>query len=405
MRTVGIICEYNPFHNGHKRQIDILRDMGYDCIVSVMSGNFTQRGELSMFDKYTRAECAVLGGSDLVLELPFPYCSLSAEGFARSGVHILSSLGIKDISFGSECADVNLLRRAADAISTKEFVTAYSDIQKKSSSGSAKAYFDALGKTLGEDVALLSNDILAISYISAIKCLGIDMNVVPIKREGLAYNDRSLIEGELPSASAIRRSLIGAGGKASLDGYVPDKVSKRLSLASDQGFAPVSVNSIEREILSFFKLMTSTEITSRAISRSGGGDSIAQDGCGICERLSNCARDADSFDEFLSRAYNSKYTNARINRVILFSLLGVSDAAAASLPEYTTLLAADESGRTLLSQLRKGCNFNVVTKPADAPVGVQSNISRAADEVCARAMPNRYSSNYFVKCKPYMAVK
>jgi predicted nucleotidyltransferase len=74
-----------------------------------MSGNFTERGELSMFDKYTRAECATLGGADLVIELPFPYCSLSAEGFARAGVHILASLGIKDISFGSECADKALL--------------------------------------------------------------------------------------------------------------------------------------------------------------------------------------------------------------------------------------------------------------------------------------------------------
>ena len=84
MRTAGIICEYNPFHTGHKRQIDILRDMGYDCIVCVMSGNYTERGELAIFDKYTRAESAILGGADVVLELPFPYSSFSAEGFANA---------------------------------------------------------------------------------------------------------------------------------------------------------------------------------------------------------------------------------------------------------------------------------------------------------------------------------
>ena len=116
MRTVGIICEYNPFHTGHKRQIDILRSMGYDCVICAMSGNYTQRGELAIFDKYTRAESALHGGADLIVELPFPFSSLSAEGFANAGVHILSSLGVDAISFGSECADVTLLECAAEAI-------------------------------------------------------------------------------------------------------------------------------------------------------------------------------------------------------------------------------------------------------------------------------------------------
>ena len=140
MKAVGIICEYNPFHSGHKRQIDTLRDMGYDCIVCVMSGNFTQRGELAMFDKYTRAKTAVLGGADLVFELPFPYSSLSAEGFATAGVHILSSLGIRNISFGSECADKQLLCTAADVISSQGFIQAYTVAQKNCSKGRGRRH-------------------------------------------------------------------------------------------------------------------------------------------------------------------------------------------------------------------------------------------------------------------------
>ena len=121
MRTVGIICEYNPFHLGHKKQIDTLRSMGYGCVICAMSGNYTQRGEFTVFDKYTRAEAAVFSGADIVVELPFPFSSLSAEGFASAGVHILASLGADAISFGSECGDISRLERAADAILSSEF--------------------------------------------------------------------------------------------------------------------------------------------------------------------------------------------------------------------------------------------------------------------------------------------
>ena len=168
MRTAGIICEYNPFHTGHKRQIDILHGMGYDCVVCVMSGNYTQRGELALFDKYTRAKSAVLGGADFVLELPFPYSSFSAEGFASSGVFILASLGVEAICFGSECGDISLLEIAADALLRGAFSDIYSK-PVKCGRGSAAAYFDAIAEITGRDISLLSNDILGLSNVAAIK--------------------------------------------------------------------------------------------------------------------------------------------------------------------------------------------------------------------------------------------
>jgi len=402
MKPVGIICEYNPFHMGHKRQIDILRGMGFDCIVCVMSGNFTQRGELAMFDKYIRAKCAVLGGADLVLELPFPYSSLSAEGFAAAGVHILASLGIQNISFGSECANEALLQRAAQAIATDRFIEIYKEKQKKSPIGSAKSYFDAIGEVLGEDVSLLSNDILAISYIRAINRFGCDMNIVPIKRQGLGYNDTELRIDSLPSASAIRAAIAQEkNGASAIKGHTPDEVLIEIEGSISKGLAPAALSNIGREVHSFFKLMTPSEIQSRVVARSGGCV-IAQDGCGIVERLCNSARTSGNFDEFICGAYNSKYTNARINRVILFSLLGVSDAAADSLPEYSTLLAASTSGRALLSSLRKIDGLAIVTKPADAPDCTQTAICRAADELYSSALPESTCTDMFVKCKPYM---
>ena len=403
MRTAGIICEYNPFHTGHKRQIDILRDMGYDCIVCVMSGNHTERGELAIFDKYSRAESAVMGGADLVLELPFPYSSFSAEGFATAGVHILASLGIDAICFGSECGDITILERAADAILSPEFKEKYSELIK-GGRGSAAAYFDAIEAITNENAALLSNDILGISYIAAIKRLGARLDIIPIKRDGAAYNERSLDESILPSASAIREKIKNSTSdlESALSGFVPKGSLSVLAKAQKKGYGPVFTDNIGDKLLSFFRLMSAGEIAARAISRSQGGDAIAEDGFGICQRLCNVARECNSFEEFVKAAYTAKYTDARINRVILFSILGISGTVGRKQPEYTTLLAASGTGRELLSAIRKNCEFPIITKPADAPDSVQKTISEAADSLYAEAMGNRIGLDFFIKSHPFM---
>ena len=403
MRTAGIICEYNPFHAGHKRQIDILRNMGYDCIVCVMSGNYTERGELAIFDKYTRAESAIMGGADLVLELPFPYSSFSAEGFADAGVHILSAIGVDAICFGSECGDATILERAADAVLSAEFKEAYSELIK-SGRGSAAAYFDALGSITKENSALLSNDILGISYIAAIKKTGAALDIIPIKRDGAAYNDKELSENILPSASAIRERIRGGAIDLSsaLSGFIPTSSLSVLERAQKNGLAPVFTENVGERILSFFRLMSANEIIARAISRSGGGDSIADDGCGICHRICNAAKSSKSFEEFLTACYTAKYTDARINRVLLFSLLGVSDIALDKKPEYTTLLAANTTGREFLSTIRKSCDFPIITKPADAPDSVGKTISEAADSLYAEAMGGEIGIDFFIKSHPFM---
>ena len=402
MRTVGIVCEYNPFHTGHQRQIDILHSMGYDCVVCVMSGNYTQRGELAIFDKYTRAESALLGGADLVLELPFPFSSLSAEGFANAGVYILASLGVDAISFGSECGDIHLLCRAAETICSPEFASVYSELQL-GGLGSAAAYFEAIKRISGEDSSLLSNDILGSSYISAVKRQNAALEIIPVKREGMAYNDEALYPSAFPSASALRQTLKISHEALcdTLSGFVPEKSVLPLSNAKTEGLGPVYPSNIEKEIISFFRMLTPSEIIERAVSRSRGGDHIAEDGCGILERVCRTAKSADTIEYLLTNSYNSKYTDARINRVILFSLFGVSDKLARSLPKYTTLLGSNENGCMLLAQIRKSLTFNIVTKPADAPKGdPQTIISVAADAMYSSAFPQNKGSDYFFKKGP-----
>ena len=400
MKAVGIVCEYNPFHLGHKRQIDILRENGAETVICAMSGNYTQRGELAIADKYTRARAAVACGADLVLELPFPFSSLSAEGFSRAGVHILSRVGADTLSFGSECADATLLKKAASTVASEDFISAYSYAQKDM--GAAKAYFDTLKAMLGNDVELLSNDILAVSYIAAINELKLDMDIFPIERKGGAYRSRELSDS-LPSASAIRAAVADSeNGFCSFDeSHLPICSLNALKDAQIKNEAPVFIDTVGREILSFLRLMSPAEITSRAISRSGGGQAVADDGCGIVERLCNAARSSDSLSEMLRRSYNSRYTDARINRVLLFSLFGVSDVFTKALPSYTTLLAASESGRRYLSDIRKSIDYPIITKPADAPECPDTAISRLSDSFYATAIGKK--CDHFIKMHPFMA--
>lgn len=401
-KVVGVVCEYNPFHNGHKHQLDGLRARGYDVIVCAMSGNFTQRGELAIADKYTRAEAAVRCGADVVLELPFPFSSLSAEGFAGAGVQLLAAAGCDTLSFGSESADLALLSKAADVVSSQEFISAYTESQK--STGSAKAYFDLLLSFLGEDVRLLPNDILGISYISAIKRGEIDMSVLPIKREGAAYFHTALDSASNPSATAVRQAVkIAPDGFFSLtDSYLPSQALEALKNAQSGGLAPVFNDRIGAEILSFFKLMSPDELHTRAIKKSGGGVGVAEDGCGLTERLCSCAKRAHDFNSFINSAYNARYPDARINRVLLFALLGASDIFVKALPSYSTLLAASENGRKHLSSIRKSATLPIITKPADAPDESLTDLIRLSDSLYASAMPGIANFDFFIKKHPYM---
>lgn len=401
MKVVGIVCEYNPFHAGHGRQIDILRSTGAEVIVCAMSGNFTERGELTIADKYTRAEAAIKCGADVVVELPFPYSSMSAEGFCAAGVHILASLGCDTISFGSESADEGLLRHAAEIIASPEFISAYAESGKKQ--GAAKAYFDLLATHLGDGAKLLSNDILGISYISAINRLNSKMEIFPIKREGAGYRETELSD-TYPSATAIRQAVKNApdGFLSITEDKIPAPALETLKSAQTGGTAPIFKDSIGADILSFFKLISPDEIAARAVKKSGGGEGVACDGCGIVDRLCASSKKAHDFEEFLATSYTSRYTDARINRVILFSLLGVSDVFEKSLPEYTTLLGASERGRKYLSETRKTLDFPVVTKPADAPQGALTDIIRLSDSLYASAMPKDVNFDYFLKKHPFM---
>lgn len=385
MKITGIICEYDPFHNGHEYLLRQARE-GSDAVVCVMSGNATQRGGFAIADKYTRAEMALHGGADLVLELPYPFSSASAEYFASAGVAILSSVGAERICFGSECGNTEKLMKAAGVALTREFRRSRGD------EGTAEGYFEALeesyAKVYGESLSLKPNDILGVEYGKAIMRGKYAIQPMAFERLGDSFLSSSAGTSPFASATALR-SHIREKGTDGLAAYMPKTAVELLARAVADKTAPVDIKRIESAVLSFFRL-TSPEALA----------DIAELGNGLEYRLCEAALKAGTLGEFFSLAATKKYTDSRIRRAVLFAMTGVMRHDLKTLPQYTTLLAVNAEGREVLSQLRKKENvIPVVTKPADGKSVSerQYTLSYLLDCLFTLAMPTPTEAGAFMR--------
>jgi predicted nucleotidyltransferase len=373
MRNIGIVCEFNPLHNGHKRILDYARELGAERVVCVMSGNATQRGELAVLDKYTRAKAAIASGADLVLELPYPWSSASAEYFARAAVAVLSG-SCDTLLFGSECGDIELICRAATLAATDDFREEYRR-RTKAGEGAAGVYFDMLreaGAPLG------SNDLLGVEYVRAIGELGADMTPCTLRREGADYNDESIDGASYPSATAIRKMWQELGFEDSAK-HMPRAAYEIYEKAYFEG-EMCDIYQLSRAILMYFRLRSPEDLQKYAECEGG-----------IANRISALAHECSSLEELYERLSTKRYTDAKLRRAILFSLTEVTRDLLQSAPEYTTLLAANAKGRELLSAQRKSGGIRVVTKPADEPTdSKQSEASHRLDAIftLAKMQPN-----------------
>ena len=388
MKTVGIICEYNPFHNGHEYLLKKAKNDGC-AVVAVMSGNYTQRGELAVTDKYTRAETAVKCGADLVLELPFPYAMSSAEFFARGGVSVLERIGADSICFGAECGDVEKLKKAAVAAMSADFEDKRANARMNE--GFAKGYFDALGKITGEEVSLLSNDILGVEYIKEIYRRGIDIEPIAVKRVGDGFLDSELGVSEFASATAIRKA-IRTGSVEPLERFMPQFSLRGLEEAEKRGELPADIKNIESAILAFWRMTDPASLSD-----------IAELGNGLEYRIREAALDSWCLEKLEERVATKRYTAAKIRRAILFALFGVTKADLDADPQYTTVLAANSVGREMLSKARrKEGKIKIVTKHADARDCRQYELSSRADALYTLSLPIPKEAGYFAKRKIYI---
>ena len=350
MKRVAIVSEYDPFHNGHKYQTDMLRKMGAECIVSILGGTFSQRGNCHIADKYFRAEAAVTsGGCDLVLELPYPYSCSSAEYFARAGVRIAAEF-CDSIAFGCETEEPELLCDIARFTCSDPYKLLLDDYRRRIPDISMpRVNMEIIKDNLSEkhaNEAVQPNNILCIEYLRAIYSLGYRLEPVFIKRFGADHDSKESC-GDICSASLVRDKIKSF---ESWQRFCPDATSDVMKKASEKGLLGASLSYAEKAVI----------YTLRNISPEHA-DLCAECGGGLGRRILNMSSSAGTLSELYDSLATKRYTNARIRRAVISLLTGATEADEKSLPEFTCMLASNKSG---LSVIKKS-QFPVISTISD----------------------------------------
>ncbi len=342
MHITGIICEYNPFHLGHKKQMDILRgSLGPDTgIVALMSGNFVQRGHPAVFDKMTRARAALSAGADLVLELPVTCALASAEGFAAGGVRILSSF-CHSLCFGVETADKEALLSVARTLLSDTFPE---KLRQQLAGG--LSFPAARQAALGPEGALLTtpNNILAVEYCKAILAQNSPLEPLPILRAG-SYHD-TLADPENPSATALRLKIEKG------DNW--DAFSPVASLFRDAPAHTLSMG--EKAMLARLRTMTDAEF-----------EALPYGSEGLWRKFMHACREEAGLKAILEATKSKRYTRSRLDRMAMCAFLGLSARDLAAPAPYARVLALNDRGRSILRTAREHLWLPNIGEKTDHP--------------------------------------
>lgn len=349
MKIITSICEYNPFHNGHAKHLEYIKnELKPDYTVIFLSGNFTQRGELAVTDKYTRATWAIKAGADAVIELPTVFATSTAEVFASGGVKLINSLNTdKEICFGAENDNVNGLINLASVMlnETEEFKSVLKNELDKGES-LLKARITALKNTNNNvDLSYLDspNNILALEYVKAILKNNYDIKINALKRVGCGYNDGEL-KDNLSSALAIRKAIeLGDG----INGNLPPFVTNDL---------PKTLPNLDKEIL-YSVLTSSLQDISETLECAEG----------LENRIKSFAKESNSVTELLNNLKTKRYTDARLRRILLATTLKikgefVKECLNSSL--YLKVLAISKNKPEILSVLANS-TYPIITRKSD----------------------------------------
>ena len=350
MRIAGIIAEYDPFHGGHAYHIaETKRISGAEGVICVMSGPFVQRGVPAFLDKYARAEAAVRGGADLVLELPPAWATASAEGVARGGVSLLAACGcVTDLSFGTETDDLPLLEAAAEALSDGALTEQAKALMKE-----GRSYASALAGALrARDPAMAEaisrpNGLLAVEYLKALKAQGAD-GIVPhaVRRLGADYHDEDAAafpesgqRAAYPSAASIRKAVLQAA---------PEDVPAEYALAlGPEAAAPL--------------LMAKLRTLGYAGADLTAYEDVSPD---LAARILAAAPFTDSFEGLCRRAATRAFTLARVRRALIHILLEIRKGESRQYPAYLKPLALRE-GSPAVRAFAENAKLPRLTRAAD----------------------------------------
>ncbi|MFD0587873.1 nucleotidyltransferase [Paenibacillus sp. GCM10027627] len=374
MRAVGLIVEYNPFHNGHRYHLrQSQRISGAEAVVAVMSGNFLQRGEPAMWDKWTRTQMALQGGCDLVIELPVAYATQAAEWFAYGAVSLLEATGVVDsFCFGTESGLLEPLELAAEMMASEppkfqsllkarletgiNYPAAYSS--------AVQDYLTEAGFAEAASFAFdMPNHTLGLHYLIALRRIGGAMKPFTIAREKAQYHQHTITDGAIASATAIRKLLLEGSSVHDTAAYIPSSTYSVLRELSQKGVRPVSWDNYFPALLHL--LMTSD---------SGKMAKLHEITEGLEHRVLNAlpVLPDPTYESLLSLLKTKRYTRTKLQRALLSILLGhvKEDFTPAMLSEgvqYIRILGFTEKGGMLLKQMRKSASLPVLMSAARPP--------------------------------------
>lgn len=350
-KVLGIVAEYNPFHNGHLYHLEQAKKItGSNYTVAIISGNFTQRGSTSLFDKWSKAKTALQCGVDLVIELPVLYSISSAENFADGAIKILDSLKVLDyIAFGAETANVDILNSIADVLlrEPKEYKNLLSqELQKGISFPQARQ--NALVAYLNDSrkyATVLSspNNILGVEYLKALKKYRSKISPIAIERYEAGYNDLSYT-ANIASATAIR-NMVKNNGFEILKNLMPAPSYAPLMEAIKNGHLVPDLSVFEKQIIYNLRRMSTSQISQ-----------LPDVSEGLEFALKNTANSCSNLVDFLNIIKSKRYTSTRIQRILLYSLLGITKKdmdLSKKVQPYVRVLGFNERGKFLLSEITK----------------------------------------------------
>lgn len=342
MKKAGVICEFNPFHNGHRYLLDQIRAQGFECIICVMSGSFTQRGDVALMDKFSRTRLALKNGADLILELPAPFAVASAQRFAKGGVDILKATGVVDeVIFGSESGDAEAIKKAALATENPEVTSIMAEYMDRGyyyPQALEQGVRDVFGSDIA-DILAYPNNTLGVEYVKEL--IKADIPFSTVKRKAVEH-DSTRVKGEFASASLIREMILKGKDVSDL-------------LPSGDFSNPASTEYGERAIMYKLKSMSIEDF-----------EKLPDVTEGLHNRIFSAVQKCSSLEQLLAEIKTKRYTMARLRRIITSSLLGITKDLQSSPVPYLRVLGMTERGKTALGEIAKKTDLPVITSVASA---------------------------------------
>ena len=368
MRVAFIASEYNPFHNGHKYMIEKTKESGVDAVIAVMSGNFVQRGEPACADKFLRAHAAVLGGADLVIELPVKFAVSTASYFAKGFVDTANATGLDGIiSFGAS-SDIDELLRIKEIIySDKCQEYAENKISDGISYPAAKQkYVEENFPDINCNILNDANNILGLEYINAIERSDSSLKLFSIKRIGVSH-DADEPDGIFASAGFIRRSIYENADLNKIKQYVPTDVFNLFDEAMRNNLFPVDMKAFD--IASFSRLISFSADYFRELNNVTGG---------IENRITDAVRSSSCLTEVYDKIKSRHYTHSRVRQIILSSVLGIRKTDLDCGVSYIRVLAFNDKGREVLHKMKASACIPVISNLSQT-ISLDAEVVRDAE--------------------------